>query len=96
MVLSYGCDGRLTSLFWCFPARAVRVPFRIEYVAELWKGTWLGDTNYSNPEYVPPHPHYLQMVVDYVEAVLTTVEQPKGEWQPNPHQNPHQSGPNSS
>ena len=36
---------------------------------------WMGDTGaYDHPEYVPPYPHYLQMVVDYVEAVLTTVK----------------------
>ena len=48
------------------------------YVAELWNGTWLvpdgnasSTASYSDhPEYVPPNPHYLQMVVDYVEAIL--------------------------
>jgi hypothetical protein len=57
-----------------FGINSFRVPFRIEYVAELWEGTWMADGNRSHPEYVPPYPHYLQMVVDYVEAVLTTVK----------------------
>ena len=51
-----------------FGMNAFRVPFRIEYVHELWNGTWLqrGDV----PEYIPPNPNYLQMVVDFIEATL--------------------------
>ena len=51
-----------------FGINSFRVPFRVEMVHELWADTWLTDS--SHPEYLPPYPQYLQMVVDYVEAVL--------------------------
>lgn len=44
-----------------------RLPFRMEYVAELWRGTWM---EHARPDYVPPFPHYLQMVVDFMESIL--------------------------
>jgi len=52
-----------------FGMNTFRVPFRIEYVHELWEGTWMRKQNLT--EYIPPHPHYLQMVVDFMEKVLS-------------------------
>jgi hypothetical protein len=45
-----------------FGMNTFRVPFRLEYVYELWEGTWLAD-NLDIPEYLPPSPLYLQVVL---------------------------------
>lgn len=50
-----------------FGMNTFRLPFRAEYVAELWKGTWM---EHERPDFIPAYPHYLQMVVDYMESVL--------------------------
>jgi hypothetical protein len=59
-----------------FGMNTFRIPFRSEYVYELWEHTWLVDNN-DVPEYLPPNPHYLQMVVDLIENILAQ-EAPAG------------------
>jgi hypothetical protein len=59
-----------------FGMNTFRVPFRSEYVYELWQDTWLVD-NLDIPEYLPPSPYYLQMVVDLIENILAQ-EAPAG------------------
>jgi hypothetical protein len=52
-----------------FGMNTFRIPFCSEYVYELWKNIWLVD-NLDIPEYLPPSPNYLQMVVDLIENIL--------------------------
>ena len=60
-----------------FGVNVFRIPFRIEMISQLWPDTWMvqpcdlgQDTTATCTEWLPPSRYYLQMVVDYVEAIF--------------------------